>query len=168
MTAAALLAVRGLAVRFGGVTAIEDLTFEVTVGEVLALIGPNGAGKTSAFNAITGYLAPSGGEIVFAGVRLNLLLGRFNYAERGILDVTHKRLFTRATLLRTLRDSGYRIESIRPVGAPFQTVVGGSLGKLLGQIANALARLWPTMFAFQFMVTCRPMPGVKQVVGGQE
>ena len=71
MTAAALLAVRGLAVRFGGVTAIEDLTFEVTVGEVLALIGPNGAGKTSAFNAITGYLAPSGGEIVFAGVRLN-------------------------------------------------------------------------------------------------
>jgi len=71
VTAAALLAVRGLAVRFGGVTAIEDLTFEVTVGEVLALIGPNGAGKTSAFNAITGYLAPSGGEIVFAGVRLN-------------------------------------------------------------------------------------------------
>ena len=71
MTAAALLAVRGLAVRFGGVTAIEDLTFEVTEGEVLALIGPNGAGKTSAFNAITGYLAPSGGEIVFAGVRLN-------------------------------------------------------------------------------------------------
>jgi len=71
VTAAALLAVRGLAVRFGGVTAIEDLTFEVTEGEVLALIGPNGAGKTSAFNAITGYLAPSGGEIVFAGVRLN-------------------------------------------------------------------------------------------------
>ena len=71
MTAAALLAVRGLAVRFGGLTAIEDLTFEVTEGEVLALIGPNGAGKTSAFNAITGYLAPSGGEIVFAGVRLN-------------------------------------------------------------------------------------------------
>jgi len=71
VTAAALLAVRGLAVRFGGLTAIEDLTFEVTEGEVLALIGPNGAGKTSAFNAITGYLAPSGGEIVFAGVRLN-------------------------------------------------------------------------------------------------
>jgi len=60
-----------LAVRFGGLTAIEDLTFEVTEGEVLALIGPNGAGKTSAFNAITGYLAPSCGEIVFAGVRLN-------------------------------------------------------------------------------------------------
>jgi branched-chain amino acid transport system ATP-binding protein len=67
----ALLTVNGLAVRFGGLAAIEDLSFEVRPNEVLALIGPNGAGKTSAFNAITGYLAPSGGEIVFDGVRLN-------------------------------------------------------------------------------------------------
>ena len=89
MTAAALLAVRGLAVRFGGVTAIEDLTFEVTVGEVLALIGPNGAGKTSAFNAITGYLAPSGGEIVFAGVRLNGLKPHV-IAELGLVRTFQK------------------------------------------------------------------------------
>jgi len=89
VTAAALLAVRGLAVRFGGVTAIEDLTFEVTVGEVLALIGPNGAGKTSAFNAITGYLAPSGGEIVFAGVRLNGLKPHV-IAELGLVRTFQK------------------------------------------------------------------------------
>ena len=89
MTAAALLAVRGLAVRFGGVTAIEDLTFEVTEGEVLALIGPNGAGKTSAFNAITGYLAPSGGEIVFAGVRLNGLKPHV-IAELGLVRTFQK------------------------------------------------------------------------------
>src|SRR6185295_17043412 len=61
MTAAALLTVNGLTIRFGGLTAIEDLSLEVREGEVLALIGPNGAGKTSAFNAITGYLAPNGG-----------------------------------------------------------------------------------------------------------
>jgi len=89
VTAAALLAVRGLAVRFGGVTAIEDLTFEVTEGEVLALIGPNGAGKTSAFNAITGYLAPSGGEIVFAGVRLNGLKPHV-IAELGLVRTFQK------------------------------------------------------------------------------
>ena len=71
VTAAPLLAVHGLAVRFGGLTAIEDLSLEVRKGEVLALIGPNGAGKTSAFNAITGYLAPSAGGIVFNGVRVN-------------------------------------------------------------------------------------------------
>ncbi len=71
MTAATLLSVDRLSIHFGGLTAIEDLSLDVKEGEVLALIGPNGAGKTSAFNAITGYLAPSGGEIVFGGVRLN-------------------------------------------------------------------------------------------------
>jgi branched-chain amino acid transport system ATP-binding protein len=60
-----LLAVRNLSVNFGGLTAIESLSLEVREGEVLSLIGPNGAGKTTAFNAITGYLRPSGGEILF-------------------------------------------------------------------------------------------------------
>ena len=62
-----LLTVRHLSVRFGGVKAIEDMSFEVREGEVLSLIGPNGAGKTTAFNAITGYLAPTAGEIAFQG-----------------------------------------------------------------------------------------------------
>jgi branched-chain amino acid transport system ATP-binding protein len=67
----ALLSVNKLSVRFGGLLAIEELTFEVREGEVLSLIGPNGAGKTTAFNAITGYLAPSSGEIAWRGKRLN-------------------------------------------------------------------------------------------------
>jgi len=57
-----LLEVKNLSVRFGGLLAIEDLSFEVREGEVLSLIGPNGAGKTTAFNAITGYLPPSPGK----------------------------------------------------------------------------------------------------------
>jgi branched-chain amino acid transport system ATP-binding protein len=65
-----VLQVKGLSVRFGGLLAIQDLSFEVRQGEVLALIGPNGAGKTTAFNAITGYLAPTSGEIVFRGKTL--------------------------------------------------------------------------------------------------
>ena len=89
MTAAALLAVNGLAVHFGGLTAIEDLSLEVREGEVLALIGPNGAGKTSAFNAITGYLAPSGGEMVFGGVRLNGLKPH-RIAELGLVRTFQK------------------------------------------------------------------------------
>jgi branched-chain amino acid transport system ATP-binding protein len=60
-----LLEVKSLSVRFGGLAAITDMTMEVREGEVLSLIGPNGAGKTTAFNAITGYLAPSSGEILF-------------------------------------------------------------------------------------------------------
>jgi branched-chain amino acid transport system ATP-binding protein len=89
MTVPVLLAVSGLAVRFGGLTAIEDLSFEVKAGEVLALIGPNGAGKTSAFNAITGYLAPSAGEIAFDGVRLNGLKPH-RIAELGLVRTFQK------------------------------------------------------------------------------
>src|SRR3954463_16496818 len=66
-----MLQVKNLCVRFGGLLAIEDLSFEVREGEVLSLIGPNGAGKTSAFNAITGYLAPASGELIFQGKRIN-------------------------------------------------------------------------------------------------
>ena len=89
MTAAVLLAVNGLAVHFGGLTAIEDLSLEVRQGEVLALIGPNGAGKTSAFNAITGYHAPSAGKIVFGGVRLNGLPPH-RIAELGLVRTFQK------------------------------------------------------------------------------
>ena len=63
----ALLAVNNLSLRFGGLLAIESLSLEVCEGEVLSLIGPNGAGKTTAFNAISGYLRPSGGEVFFKG-----------------------------------------------------------------------------------------------------
>jgi branched-chain amino acid transport system ATP-binding protein len=68
MTAA--LTVERLSIRFGGLTAVEDATFQVREGEVLSLIGPNGAGKTSLFNAITGYLRAAGGEVRFRGRRL--------------------------------------------------------------------------------------------------
>ncbi|HTN28024.1 MAG TPA: ABC transporter ATP-binding protein [Burkholderiales bacterium] len=62
-----MLEVRNLSVGFGGLLALDGVSFEVREGEVLSLIGPNGAGKTTAFNAVSGYLAPSGGEIVFRG-----------------------------------------------------------------------------------------------------
>ena len=72
MTAAArtLLEVMGISVRFGGLVAIADLSFVVREGEIVSLIGPNGAGKTTAFNAITGYLPPSAGDVRYRGQRL--------------------------------------------------------------------------------------------------
>jgi branched-chain amino acid transport system ATP-binding protein len=65
------LSVNRLSIRFGGVTAVDSMSFEVREREILSLIGPNGAGKTSAFNAITGYLPAAGGDIVYRGARLN-------------------------------------------------------------------------------------------------
>lgn len=57
------LSVRGLTVRFGGVTAVDDVTFEVKPGEVVGLIGPNGAGKTTVIDAVTGFVRPVAGSI---------------------------------------------------------------------------------------------------------
>jgi hypothetical protein len=103
-------------------------------------------------------------NVAFIAVRLNLLLGRFNYAERGILDITHKRLFTRGSLLRMLSECGYHVERCHAVGAPFAAVIGGRFGRFLGAIANGLARLMPTLFAFQFLIECRPHPGARQLL----
>ena len=61
------LKVDGLSINFGGVKAVNDVSFSVEVGERLAIIGPNGAGKTTLFNLINGQLSPTGGQIFFFG-----------------------------------------------------------------------------------------------------
>lgn len=63
----ALLEVVGLTKRFGGVTAVDNCSFEVATGTITALIGPNGSGKTTAFNLMTGYLKGDSGQIRFDG-----------------------------------------------------------------------------------------------------
>ncbi len=107
-------------------------------------------------------------NIAFASIRLGLLLGRFNYADRGILDITHKRLFTSSSLRQMLTDCGYEIEAWRAVGPPFELVINGSVGTTLSSICDVLARLMPDLFGFQFVATCRPKPGVKQLLNRSE
>ncbi len=65
--AAALLQVRQLTRQFGGLMAVDHVDFDLYPGEILGLIGPNGAGKTTIFNMITGFYAPTQGEIYFKG-----------------------------------------------------------------------------------------------------
>ena len=67
MTQEVLLSARNLSVRFGGVLAVNDVSFDVRRGEVFTLIGPNGAGKTTVFNLISRIYTPTTGEIDYAG-----------------------------------------------------------------------------------------------------
>ena len=68
MSAAPFLDVRGITVRFGGLTAVNNLSFHVQRGTIHALIGPNGAGKSTTFNCISRYYQPTAGSIVLDGV----------------------------------------------------------------------------------------------------
>ncbi len=63
----AILRVDTVTKRFGGLVAVDNVSFDVTLGEVFALIGPNGAGKTTLFNCVTGMFPPTAGRIVFEG-----------------------------------------------------------------------------------------------------
>jgi branched-chain amino acid transport system ATP-binding protein len=80
---ATLLQVDHLSCRFDGVTAVDDLSFGVSVGEIKAVIGPNGAGKSTLFNMIAGVTRPSAGQIRFDGERIDHL-PTFRRAQRGI------------------------------------------------------------------------------------
>jgi len=103
-------------------------------------------------------------NVGFFLIRLNLLFGQFNYADRGILDVTHKRLFTIKTFKKLLSETGYEIENIRGVGIPFQTLGKNNLFKLFGQLSAIIARIYPSLFAFQFFAVIRPKPTTYQLI----
>ncbi len=78
-----LLSLENVVMKFGGVTALGDVTLNVKKGEILALIGPNGAGKTTIFNVITGVYKPTSGTITFAGTKINKQK-RFEITQMGI------------------------------------------------------------------------------------
>jgi len=79
----AVLDVRGISKRFGGVNAVNGVSLKVMPGEIVSLIGPNGAGKTTTFNLISGVLPLSGGQILFEGSDTKALR-QFDFARAGI------------------------------------------------------------------------------------
>lgn len=78
-----VLAIRSLSKAFGGVRAVDNVSFEIGKGEFLALIGPNGAGKSTCFNMINGQLKPDDGEILFEGQNIAGLAPRAIW-RRGV------------------------------------------------------------------------------------
>ena len=97
MTAPALFEAQHIVVTFGGLTAVNDLSLRLRSGEILGLIGPNGAGKTTLFNALTGFVKPSGGRVLLSGrditrlqpqARARLGMARTFQVERPFEDLS--------------------------------------------------------------------------------
>ena len=102
MSAAATLSVRNLSIMFGGVHAVEDVSFDVEPGEVFAIIGPNGAGKSTIFNLISRLYEPSAGSIHYGDHDL-LKLPAHKVVETGIARTFQNiELFEQATVLQNL------------------------------------------------------------------
>ena len=114
-------------------------------------------------------LVVSTGNVAFIIVRVMLLFGQFNYGKRGILDLTHTRLFTFATFRRLFEQSGFEVLEMRGVPAPFPLAVGnGVLGKVLMGLNKVLIAVSRSLFAYQIFAVVRPKPTLASLLDRAE
>ncbi len=93
------LEVDELTMRFGGLTAVDGLSFKIEQGAIHGLIGPNGAGKTTTFNMISGFYKPTAGKVLLRGEDISGL-AMYEVARRGVVRTfQHSTLFTEMTVL---------------------------------------------------------------------
>ncbi len=113
----ALLEVRGITVRFGGVTAIDDASFKLERGELLGLIGPNGAGKTTMLKSITGVVRPEHGSIDLEGADISKL-PTYARVRRGLgMSQQLVRPFRQMTVLDNVALTAGHSKTANPLGA---------------------------------------------------
>jgi hypothetical protein len=90
-----------------------------------------------------------------------LLIGQFNYGTRGILDSTHSRLFTFATIYRLIEQAGYQIDAVEGIPAPYPLAFGNNVfSRTLLALNRTLIRISRGLFAYQILVVARPNPSV--------
>ena len=114
------LVLEHVAVHFGGLIAIADMSFTVYEGEVVSLIGPNGAGKTTAFNVVTGFMRPTQGTVKYRGTALTTL------KPHQVADLGLVRTFQRSSVFQTV--------------SVFENV-------MIGLHRRGESRLWDTLLA---------------------
>jgi branched-chain amino acid transport system ATP-binding protein len=115
---APILQVEHLTMRFGGLVAINNLSFTASRGEITALIGPNGAGKTTVFNCITGFYKPTEGRIAFrhGDGEFGAALERLTDSDRKMEKIGANRLF----LLERMAD--FEVTAVAKVARTFQNI----------------------------------------------
>ena len=101
----------------------------------------------------------STGNVAFLMTRLQLLFGKFNYGKRGILDLTHKRLFTFSTLQKLFTQSGFEVISKRGIPVPWPLAFGdNNASRFLLWINGILCKLFPSVMSYQIFMILRPLP----------
>jgi glycosyltransferase involved in cell wall biosynthesis len=131
--------------RFGTVFVLDVLEHmkspEKTADQIFSVMKPGGK------------LYASTGNISFWVIRAIHMLGHFNYGRRGILDLTHTRLFTVGSFTRLLQNAGFRVDSVRCFGPPIADLAntGGLLGAI-DRLAAWLARTWKGLFGYQILI----------------
>jgi ABC-type branched-subunit amino acid transport system ATPase component len=114
------LELHGVSLAFGGLQAVEQVSFEVPQGSIKAVIGPNGAGKTTLFNLITGFLAPQQGRIVYQGKDIQGLPA-YRIARRGISRTFQLvQLFGHMTVLENVMVGRHRLSRSGLLGGALQ------------------------------------------------
>ena len=141
------LKVEHLTMRFGGLTAVDDVSFDVGREDITALIGPNGAGKTTVFNCITGFYKPTSGAIQLThddgqAIRLERL-SDFRIAKLARVARTFQniRLFAGMTALENLMVAQHNA-LMRASGLTFLGLIGAPSWRQAEQAAIDLARTW--------------------------
>ena len=135
-----LLTVNKARKQFGGLVAVNDVSFEVKAGQIIGLIGPNGAGKSTTFNLVTGVLQPTSGEITFRGERIDSLTSR-EIVARGIgRTFQHVKLLPTMTVLENvaigahLRGHAGVLRSVAKLNAAEE-------GRLMSEAATQIRRV---------------------------
>ncbi|QBQ96257.1 ABC transporter permease subunit [Paraburkholderia pallida] len=126
--------------QFGGLVAVNDVSFEVRAGQIIGLIGPNGAGKSTTFNLVTGVLQPTGGAITFRGERIDRLTSR-EIVARGIgRTFQHVKLLPTMTVLENVAIGAH----LRGHSGVLRSVVKLNVaeeGRLMSEAARQLRRV---------------------------
>jgi hypothetical protein len=147
---------------------LKDFDYVLMLDVVEHLLSPEAF--VDELRAKTGHaqhtqLVISTGNIGFFIARMMLLFGQFNYGKRGILDLTHTRLFTFSTLRRLFEQAGFEVVLSRGLPAPFPLAFGENvLARVALGVNQFLIRLWKAAFSYQIYMVARPRPSLETLL----
>ncbi len=177
MTTEILLKVEKLTRRFGGLTAVSNLSFDVQKGEILGLIGPNGAGKSTTFNCVSGFYPASEGRIKFLGEDISKM-NTAQVCHKGLVRTfQHDSLLTDMTvydniLIATFSTISVKSERVRRVHETAEILnLSDHLQEIAGNLPHGLQRMVSIAIAFatrpKLLCLDEPLTGLNQTeVGG--